>query len=50
MGMFKSGDVVKVLLPNVVNTGYDYRLNAPADIGSFVECRVMRVGCAIVRH
>lgn len=41
MGMFKSGDVVKVLLPNVVNTGYDYRLNAPADIGSFVECRVM---------
>ena len=41
MVMFKSGDVVKVLLPNVVNTGYDYRLNAPADVGSFVECRVM---------
>ena len=41
MGMFKSGDIVKVLLPNVVNTGYDYRLNADADIGSFVECRVM---------
>jgi len=41
MDMFKSGDVVKVLLPNVVNTGYDYRLNAPADLGSFVECRVM---------
>ncbi len=39
--MFNPGDVVKVLLPNVVNTGYDYRLNAPADIGSFVECRVM---------
>ncbi len=39
--MFKSGDVVKVLLPNVVNTGYDYRLNAPADLGTFVECRVM---------
>ena len=39
--MFKAGDVVKVLLPNVVNTGYDYRLNAPADLGSFVECRVM---------
>ena len=39
--MFKSGDVVKVLIPNVVNTGYDYRLNAPADIGTFVECRVM---------
>ena len=41
MGMFKSGDVVKVLIPNVVNTGYDYRLNAPADLGTFVECRVM---------
>ena len=41
MGMFKSGDIVKVLLPNVVNTGYDYRLNAPADFGTFVECRVM---------
>ena len=41
MDMFKSGDVVKVLLPNVVNTGYDYRLNAPADLGTFVECRVM---------
>ena len=41
IGMFKSGDIVKVLIPNVVNTGYDYRLNAPADLGSFVECRVM---------
>ena len=39
--MFKIGDIVKVLLPNVVNTGYDYRLNAPADLGNFVECRVM---------
>ena len=41
MDMFNSGDIVKVLLPNVVNTGYDYRLNAPAEIGTFVECRVM---------
>ena len=41
MDMFRNGDVVKVLLPNVVNTGYDYRLNAPAEIGTFVECRVM---------
>ena len=41
MDMFKCGDVVKVLIPNVVNTGYDYRLNAPAEIGTFVECRVM---------
>ncbi len=39
--MFKSGDIVKILLPNVVNTGYDYRLNADADLGAFVECRVM---------
>ena len=41
MGMFQSGDIVKVLIPNVVNTGYDYRLNAPAEMGTFVECRVM---------
>ncbi len=41
MDMFKSGDIVKILIPNVVNTGYDYRLNAPADLGTFVECRVM---------
>ena len=39
--MFNSGDIVKILLPNVVNTGYDYRLDAPADLGAFVECRVM---------
>lgn len=41
MGMFKTGDIVKVLIPNVVNTGYDYRLNAPADLGSFVRVSVM---------
>ena len=39
--MFNTGDVVKVLIPNVINTGYDYRLTAPADIGSFVRCSVM---------
>ena len=39
--MFKSGDVVKVLIPNVINTGYDYRLNADADVGAFVRCTVM---------
>ena len=41
MDMFKSGDIVKVLIPNVVNTGYDYRLTAPADLGNFVRVSVM---------
>ena len=41
MGMFKAGDIVKVLIPNVANAGYDYRLTAAADIGQFVACRVM---------
>lgn len=39
--MFQAGDIVKVLIPNVVNTGYDYRLISPASIGSFVRCNVM---------
>ena len=39
--MFKNGDIVKVLIPNVINTGYDYRLNAGADIGNYVRCTVM---------
>lgn len=39
--MFKAGDVVKVLIPNVVNAGYDYRLTGPATLGQFVGCRVM---------
>lgn len=39
--MFKSGDIVKVLIPNVINTGYDYRLTADADVGAFVRCTVM---------
>ena len=39
--MFKSGTVVKVLLPNVVNAGYDYRLTADADLGTFVRVTVM---------
>ena len=39
--MFKSGDIVKVLIPNVINTGYDYRLNENADIGNFVRVTVM---------
>ncbi len=39
--MFKSGTIVKVLLPNVVNAGYDYRLTADADLGTFVRVTVM---------
>ncbi len=39
--MFNAGTIVKVLIPNVVNTGYDYRLTAPADIGQFVRVSVM---------
>ncbi len=39
--MFKSGTVVKVLLPNVINTGYDYRLTSDADLGTFVRVTVM---------
>lgn len=39
--MFNAGTIVKVLIPNVVNTGYDYRLTADADIGQFVRVSVM---------
>ena len=39
--MFSSGTIVKVLIPNVVNTGYDYRLTSNADLGQFVRVSVM---------
>lgn len=39
--MFKNGDIVKVLIPNVINRGYDYRLVEDADVGNFVRCTVM---------
>lgn len=39
--MFKSGDIVKVLIPNVINRGYDYHLNENADVGTFVRVAVM---------
>ena len=39
--MFNSGTIVKVLIPNAVNTGYDYRLTADADLGQFVRVSVM---------
>ncbi len=45
MGMFNSGAIVKVLISNIPNSGYDYRLTAPADIGAFVSVRVMNRPC-----
>ncbi|MCQ2574640.1 MAG: primosomal protein N' [Alphaproteobacteria bacterium] len=39
--MFDKGQIVKVLIPNVINTGYDYRLTESAEIGDFVHCTVM---------
>ncbi len=41
MGMFNAGTIVKVLIPNVINTGYDYRLNAVAGLGQLVMVTVM---------
>ncbi len=45
MIMFNSGTVVKVLIANIPNGGYDYRLGAAADIGTFVSVRVMNRPC-----
>lgn len=39
--MFNHGDIVKVLIPNVVNGGYDYRLISTAKLGDFVSVHVM---------
>lgn len=39
--MFRNGDIVKVLIPIAVGDGYDYRLNASAQIGTFVSVSVM---------
>jgi primosomal protein N' (replication factor Y) len=39
--MFSKDTIVKILVPNVVNHGYDYRLSADAEIGTFVRCSVM---------
>ena len=41
MIMFNAGDIVKILIPNVINTGYDYRLTAAAELGSYVAVTVM---------
>ena len=45
MIMFNPGTIVKVLIANIPNSGYDYRLIAPADIGTFVAVRVMNRPC-----
>jgi primosomal protein N' (replication factor Y) len=39
--MFKSGDIVCVLVPNAVNSGYDYQLTEPAGLGQFVRVSIM---------
>jgi primosomal protein N' (replication factor Y) len=38
---FGANDIVKVLVPNVINNGYDYRLTVPADIGDMVSVSVV---------
>ncbi len=45
MDMFSSGTIVKVLISNIPNSGYDYRLTGPADIGTFVCVTVMNRPC-----
>ncbi|MDR2268746.1 MAG: primosomal protein N' [Rickettsiales bacterium] len=39
--MFQKDEIIKVLVPNVVNSGYDYRLDASADVGDLVSISVM---------
>ncbi|MDE5615910.1 MAG: primosomal protein N' [Alphaproteobacteria bacterium] len=41
MFMFNAGDIVKILVPNAVNTGYDYRLSGAAELGSYVAVTIM---------
>ncbi len=39
--MFNAGDIVKVLVPNAVNSGYDYRLMGNARRGALVRVSIM---------
>ena len=39
--MFKAGEIVKVLVLNIPNSGYDYFLQKDADVGAFVSVPVM---------
>ena len=43
--MFNAGTIVKVLIANIPNSGYDYRLGESAEIGSFVRVNVMNRPC-----
>ena len=43
--MFNAGTIVKVLVANIPNAGYDYRLTESADIGTFVRVNVMNRPC-----
>ena len=43
--MFNAGTIVKVLIANIPNAGYDYRLGGCAEIGSFVRVNVMNRPC-----
>ncbi len=43
--MFNAGTIVKVLVANIPNAGYDYRLTGDADIGTFVRVNVMNRPC-----
>ena len=45
MVMFEPGTVVKVLVSNIPNGGYDYRLTSAAEIGTFVGVHVMNRPC-----
>jgi primosomal protein N' len=39
--MFDRDEIIKVLVPNVINNGYDYRATEPCDIGGLVSVSVM---------
>ncbi len=45
MRMITTGTIVKVLISNIPNAGYDYRLTQDADIGTFVSVNVMNRPC-----
>ena len=45
MDMFTTGAIVKVLISGIPNSGYDYRLSSPAQIGTFVSVTVMNRPC-----
>ncbi|MDR1360781.1 MAG: hypothetical protein LBJ18_00510, partial [Rickettsiales bacterium] len=40
--MFQPNDIVCVLIPNAVNSGYDYRLAFAVPTGAFVQVSIMK--------